>query len=333
LDNWNCEGYDVVVYPYPRLPWKSYSYVLWNKLSRKGQVFYHSEGPFDLIHAHYLLPDGYLAYLYSKRYNLPYLITIRNADIKFLKKLNRDTPDFKKAELVIKNAGYILSPNAAYKDFFNKLFGIDAVIIPHGIDKDLISGIKAQTERKIIITTIAQAIRRKQIDWVIEAVRSYKGKENILLNIVGEGPLLSELKEVAGGDERIVFRGKLPKTEVVGLLSQSDIFALPSIDETFGMVYLEAAATGNALVGHRNEGVWGVFVDGSDMLFCSDEKDFEQKLYQLIDNEKLRSKLKEGALTRVKTLTWDKVSDQYRNIYRQTIERDTPGEAVEKEEG
>lgn len=319
LKQWEFEGHNIQAYPYPRLPAVSYSYLLWNHLSKRGKAFYRSEGPFDLIHAHYLLPDGYLAFLFSRQYGLPYLITVRNADIRHLKRLSTNAPDFKKAKRVIQNAQQVLTPNAAYKDFVDRLFGIHAVIVPHGIDKKFLATKKEVTKEELIITTVAQVIGRKNIDWVMRAVKAYNGTQKIILHIVGEGPLLAELKQAAGQDPRIHFRGRLEKPEVLDLLRQSDIFALPSKEETFGMVYLEAAASHNAILGLKHEGVWGIFEDEREMIFCESEEDFSHRLHQLIGDEGAREALSQGAYDKACQLTWDGVSDQYHRLYLETI--------------
>lgn len=319
LKSWNCEGYDIAIYPYPRIPFKTFSYKAWNKLSDKGKSFYQRKGPYDLIHAHYLLPDGYLAYLFSKYYKLPYIITIRNADIKHLKILASSSSDFKKAGLVIRNAARVLSLNSAYKRYIDDLFSVDSLIIPHGLDDSVYARNNKTSGNIVSITTIGEAIKRKNIDWVIRGVKSYSGSEKIKLNVIGDGPLLTELKKIAGADERINFYGKLPHDKVLDKLRQSDIFALPSFDETFGMVYLEAAANQNAIIGLLNEGVWGIFENDIEMLFCINEKNFQELLHEIINNKKKRMELAEMAYKKAVHLNWANISKKYEALYKETI--------------
>jgi glycosyltransferase involved in cell wall biosynthesis len=320
LQSWNCEGYDIAIYPYLRIPFTSSSYKLWNKLSGIGKTFYKDTGPYDIIHAHYLLPDGYLAYLFSQHYHLPYIITVRNADIKHLRSLKKNDHDFKKAELVIKNASRVLSLNSAYKQYIDKVFGIDSLVIPHGLDDHIYASEKNIPGKVVTITTIAEAIKRKHIDWVIRGVKTYLGEVDIRLNVIGDGPLMPELKKIPGGDVRINFTGKLSHDEVLTSLRQSDIFALPSADETFGMVYLEAAANNNALVGLINEGVWGIFEDKKEMLFCKNENDFHELLHRLISSREERLTLSENAFIKATELNWATISKEYEELYNEIIE-------------
>ncbi|WP_235376200.1 glycosyltransferase, partial [Proteus faecis] len=62
------------------------------------------------------------------------------------------------------------------------------------------------------------------------------------LNIVGDGPLYESLSSIK--NEKIHFHGWKKNDEVLEILSKSDIFILPSDNETFGMVYIEAAING-----------------------------------------------------------------------------------------
>lgn len=320
LKSWNCEGYDIGIYPYIRIPFKSFSYRFWNKLSKTGRTFAENNGPYDIIHAHYLLPDGFLAYLFSIYHSIPYIITVRNADIKLLKKLSVSSHDFRKAELVIRNASQVLSMNSAYKELIDKMFGINSIIIPHGLADNIYAPDNKTDTKRVSITTIAEAIKRKNIGWVIDAFRSYSGEKKIELNIIGDGPLLSDLKKSVIHDDRVNFSGRLSKEEVLVKLRQSDIFALPSYDETFGMVYLEAAANYNAIIGLKHEGVWGIFEEEKEMKFCRDEKDFQQLLHSLIDNDKQRIEMANSAFKRARELNWANISKQYEKLYQGVID-------------
>jgi glycosyltransferase involved in cell wall biosynthesis len=294
---------------------------IWNKISNNNIAYYNKAGPFDLIHAHYLLPDGYLAYLYSRKFSLPYVITIRNADILFLKGLSKKNPDFKKASLVINKAQQILVLNLAYKIFIDDLFGISSLIIPHGIEKNAYFNDSPHAQsNKIIITTVSEAIKRKNIDWIINGFMNYSGNKSIELNIIGTGPLIDQLKKLSKNDNRVIFHGKTDRFNVLKILKYSDIFALPSFSETFGLVYLEAAATKNAIIGLKNEGVWGIFDNETEMLFCNNESHFQELFHKLINNHNLVSTLKTNAFKKALLLDWDNIVIKYKDVYNKAID-------------
>jgi glycosyltransferase involved in cell wall biosynthesis len=213
----------------------------------------------------------------------------------------------------------VLSLNLAYKEFIDDLFGISSIIVPHGIEEEAFYKENSQDNNKVKITIVSEFIKRKNIDWVINAFKSYSGEKEIELNIVGDGPLAGELKRLSAHDVRIHFQGKVPRVEVLKFLKESDVFVLPSFDESFGLVYLEAAATSNAIIGLKNEGVWGVFKENEEMLFCADEKELEQVLSSLIDNTRQIERLKENAFNRASNLKWSDIVTAYREIYSKAI--------------
>lgn len=65
-------------------------------------------------------------------------------------------------------------------------------------------------------------------------------------------------------DKNVTFTGHLPQHEVYEKMRQSDIFVLPSVGETFGMVYLEAMASGCIVVGTKDDGIDGIIKDGEN---------------------------------------------------------------------
>lgn len=319
LRSWNSEGFDISVMQYFRIPFRAMAYWFWNKLKLRDIEFYKKNGPFDLIHAHYLFPDGYLAFLYSKYFSVPYIITIRNADIRHLKSLPDNNPDFKKAKLIVSNAQEVLSLNLSYKKFIEDLFKVSSRIIPHGIELNALAEKVVQNDNKVVITVVAEAISRKNINWVINAFKTYKGQQTIELKIVGGGPLTYKLQTLATKDYRITFEGKLDRELVLQKLRESDIFALPSYDETFGQVYLEAAASGNAIIGLKNEGVWGIFENEKEMLFSEDEIHFKELIHKLIDSKKQRKDLSIQAYEKAKNLDWKNITEQYKESYTNAI--------------
>lgn len=316
LKGWKFNEFDITTYPYFHLPFKKRKFWLLSGLSKTGRSFLKKKPPSDLIHAHYLLPDGYIAYQISRFHKIPYIITVRSQDKQYLELISSINPDYKKAQKILKNAKQILVPNAGYKKFVESKFRIKCLIMPHGIESSVFKNNNSRKENEtIVITTVAEAIPRKNIDWIIKAFLQYKGTKKIKLNIIGDGPELQNLKQLAGNDDRITFKGRVEHAMALQILGESDIFALPSYNETFGLVYLEAAATHNAMIGLKGEGVWGVFEEDKEMLFCGNFEGFKQQLHRLIENDVLRTETTEEAFKKVKTMEWEKVQTKYKNVY------------------
>ena len=116
----------------------------------------------------------------------------------------------------------------------------------------------------------------------------------------------------------ISYLGELSEQQVSETLKQSDIFLLPRSTETFGLVFLEAAAKGNVIIGYKNSGVDGVFENEKNAFFINSKRQLIEVLKQIITNKKINY-YKEKANHRVKELTWEKVIKLYKNYYENIL--------------
>ena len=301
---------------YLRLPGKNLSYLLIDTIRPESYVDKNNLP--DLCHAHFIMPDGYIAFKIKKKYGVPYIVSVRSGDIRHLKTLGQKNPVYGKFLKVLENADKIIVHNRPQQEFIARL-GFDSILIPHGIESDVLNYSASKNNNPIVISVVAELIRRKNVDWVIRAVKEYDGNQSIQLIIAGDGVCRDELQRLADHAPHIRFLGKISRDEVMNLLGKSHIFALPSINETFGLVYLEAAAKHNAVICHRNEGVDGLFDDGKEMMFCEGYDDFRNMLNRLIDNPEEVKTLAVNGYTKVKNYTWEHVQSMYMEIYRQVM--------------
>ena len=114
-------------------------------------------------------------------------------------------------------------------------------------------------------------------------------KKNVSLLIVGDGPLLNEIKEKEFKD--IILTGRLNKDEVEKVYDTSDIILLPSVwQEPLSGILLEAAAH-NKVVISSNTGGSSDILDNEYMLDPLDLDGWKNKIIELIENKKLRIKM------------------------------------------
>lgn len=312
---WN-DG-EILVKPlkYMRLPGRRLSFLLLPLFKRKIKRYLEVEELPRLTHSHYVMPDGYFSYMLKRQCGIPYVISFRDSDMKFLE-LDDKCKVKKMTVEVLGNADSVVVHNAAHQTFL-KLYGIDSEVVSHGIEKSFLQEKdEMKPKAEITVTVVSGFIKRKNIDWVINAIKSYCGVKNVRLNIIGEGELAGELKNLAGDCKNINFLGQMSHDDVGKSLYGSDIFALPSYHETLGLVYLEAAAKENAVIAMKDTGVWGNYQDGEEMLFCDDYQSFERLLHNLIDDDDKRISLSEKAFERTRNeYTWDVSIEKYRKIY------------------
>lgn len=317
LKDWVYNSFEVFVIPFVQLPGLLTTYWFLNRIPKRA-VRDFEKNKYNLIHAHYGMPDGYMAYLLSKKYKVPYVLTLRNHDVLHLNQLKTWNPDYRKYIKVLDGASEILVTNANLQEYFNEM-GFASKIMPHGIDEKHFLKKEAKGVNDIIrISCVSNYIPTKNIEWVIDAILDYSGAKNIRLTVAGDMQHLPEYYKNIVND-RIVILGKQSHENVMELLESSDIFALPSEFETFGLVYLEAAAKRNAVVGFKAQGVWGVFEDKTEMLFAEDYQDFKRLLYKLIEEGEYRGNMQSNARKRAESMIWENVSCIYQKVYNNLL--------------
>lgn len=149
-----------------------------------------------------------------------------------------------------------------------------------GLDFSIdISPNKMINPEKIKVLTCANLILRKNIDKLIYAIKDLQGFE---LTVIGDGPQLEALKNI--GAQNVKFLGRLQRENVLKEMQKHDIFVLPSVNETFGMVYLEAMASGCIAVCTKNDGVDGIIKDGENGFLCEPDSEIIKQTLLKIKN-------------------------------------------------
>ncbi len=139
-------------------------------------------------------------------------------------------------------------------------------------------GIKSDYKR---VLTCANLIKRKNVDKLIEACKNIEG---IQLTVIGDGVEKNKLMKMSSD---VVFLGQLTQDRVFERMRASDIFVLPSVNETFGLVYLEAMACGCVTIGIKGEGIDGIIEDGVNGFLCEVDE-LENKLREVIARDDLK---------------------------------------------
>jgi phosphatidyl-myo-inositol dimannoside synthase len=175
---------------------------------------------------------------------------------------------------------------------FAAAFGARAALeyLPPGVDTDLFRpdpAVRAQLRARYglgdrpTVVCVSRLVPRKGQDMLIRALPSIRQRvPDAVLLLVSGGPYREKLERLAastGVTEHVVFTGSVPWAELPGHYAAGDVFAMPSrtrgrgLDvEAFGLVYLEASATGLPVVAGRSggapetvrDGVTGHVVDG-----------------------------------------------------------------------
>ena len=218
---------------------------------------------FDLIHAHVALPDGYAAMKITKDLGMPFLVTIHGMDLYVTIKKNLKCQ--MKIKKVFEQAGKVVVVSNELKKIAKKTIGFSdkTIIIGNGIHLDKICHLNEQSinsaNKNIIILSASYLIERKGIDFNLRAFsKILKKYPNLKYIIIGDGTEKKKLIDLAqqlGIQEKVEFLGMLSHEGVMKKMAEADIFSLPSWNEAFGVVYIEAMAHGKPVIGCKGEGI------------------------------------------------------------------------------
>lgn len=120
---------------------------------------------------------------------------------------------------------------------------------------------RARTTHRAILTVarLDSRERMKGIDEVLQAVHRLQAhRPELIYTIVGEGddrPRLERVVRELGLDDRVEFLGRVGDDELTSIYDSCDIFAMPSAQEGFGLVFLEAMAAGKPVIGALAGGI------------------------------------------------------------------------------
>lgn len=256
----------IVIYPVYKIPKVAYFYYpLYSFLNRYLKKI---DCEPDIVVAHYD-KSLIIGYGYSRGKGLPFVPGFHATP-----DLMVDQPgDFTRRCAKILEAASIIACRSFY--IYDKIRGwyphyqSKCFVAFSGLDENLILDIEfglAKLKRwkeigSVSILSVSSLIDLKNVDVNLRALAGLKGRIDWTYTIVGEGeerPKLEALTAELGIEDRVRFLGAKSHLEVIEEMKRSHIFVMVSYLETFGLVYLEALAAGNIVIGSRGEGIDGV---------------------------------------------------------------------------
>ena len=283
---------------------------------------------FDILHFHNFGPHSWqiLEKSHAKINVLTFHSYIDLKTNKFLKAFPFLLDLFKKA--VNKRISGVIGIAPFDLDIFNN-FKAPKTVIPNGIDLErfnlAVPKIKKFLDGKINILFVGRIEERKGLVYLIKAYKSLKKKhKNIRLIIVGEGNLKKECQNLVK-EKKIrdaFFEGKVEGDRIPAYFATCDIFAAPAIyGESFGIVLLEAMASGKPVVGFAIPAYKEV-LKGKGREFLVKPEDWRalaRKIEILIEDEEKRKEMGEWGQKEVKSYSWDIVTEKVLDFYQKLL--------------
>lgn len=214
---------------------------------------------FDIIHSLFAIPSAPSGLICAKKFRIPHVLSILGGDIYDpSKNLSPHKTPFLHYTVtkMIEESDKVIALSSDIKnravDYYNVSNNIDVIHL--GIPKPLFTkknrehfGLKPTD---VLLVTVGRLVARKGLQDLIRVVATLKD-QNIKLIVIGDGPEktgLEALSKSLGVSERILFLGYVSDEEKFQLLNISDIYVSSSHHEGFGIVFLEAMASGLPVV-------------------------------------------------------------------------------------
>lgn len=198
-------------------------------------------------------------------------------------------------------------------------------VIPNGVNLKKFKPSNPKIEKfmdgKINILFLGRIEERKGLIYLLKAYKILQEKyDNLRLIIIGEGVLEQECKDFCQNEnlQNVNFEGT--KDEVSNYFSTCDIFCSPAIyGESFGIVLLEAMASGKPVVCFSNIGYQQVLKNTPGEFLMAEPKNYlelSNKLSLLIENKKVRCEIGEWGIEESKKYSWDNIVENMLSFYK-----------------
>ncbi len=290
------------------------------KIARKHKI--------DKTIIFFTLPCGPIGYLLNKKFNIPYVVSLRGGDVPGLvPELNGAHRVIKKLRRAILRSSVKVVANASgLANLSRKADPFPVQVIPNGVDTNFFyplddSGKNRNNTFEFLFVGRFQP--QKNLFFLLDRLAELRSKDSrpFILHLVGDGPLKIDLQNYAerlGIHDKIVWYGWVDKERLRTLYLSADCFLNPSLYEGMPNTVLEAMACGlpvvasdipgnNDLVRH---GETGFLFDLNSSNECADV------LKTLLKNPALATSMgKKGREWVVKDFTWDKVAKEYLSLF------------------
>lgn len=228
----------------------------------------------DLTIASTLFSDGAVALQLWKEHKIPYVVVVRGTDVNlYMKKMphlyaigRQIVANAQKVVFVSPNQYRLTIKSLAFRGMSRDLQGKSATIT-NGIDSVWIENKHFADESRVPDSVLYIGVfdRNKNVLSLIDACRKLReSNPRLTLNLVGGGGACEQqvLAQVKANPEWIRFHGPIyDKQKLIQVCRQNSVFAMISISETFGLVYLEALSQGLPVVFTANQGFDGLIPD------------------------------------------------------------------------
>ena len=283
----------------------------------------HAQAPFDVLHAQYGYPCGWMAMEAARRIGVPVVVSIQGGDGHWV---GSCCETHRRAMVdVLDHANAVLIGCNSFRDEVVERLGTDPArftIVPGAVDTSRFSPGDSPPDNPPIMLYHGRVDARKGVlDLLHAAQQLVASNDRFRLLISGIGPTFDETAAAIpamGLDAHVEMTGYIDYDRVPEIYRRASIFVSPTYAEGFSNTILEAMASRMAVVSCRSVGVVDCIRDGENGLLTEpgDIDALAAALRQVLHDSALRTRLAEAALAECRTVySWSKVGRQIMDVY------------------
>ena len=224
----------------------------------------------------------------------------------------------------VKYADEIIVLSKGVQDYFKETYDRETHFIPNGVNRPQIREANLITEkfglkRDSYILFLGRLVPEKGIRYLVEAFKNVKTDKKLVIagGSSDTDSFMAELKELAKGDDRILFTGFVQGAMLDELYSNAYIYTLPSDLEGMPLSLLEAMSYGNCCLVSDIPECAEVVEDKALIFKKADVKDLQEKLQDACDHSgKVDAYKKQAADFICEKYNWDEITKETMKLYR-----------------
>jgi glycosyltransferase involved in cell wall biosynthesis len=296
-------------------------------------------GEFDLVHVHWVVPNGPIGALAVRGGTLPLVVSLHGSDVALAE---RSHAVGRIAKWSFARCAAVTAPSAELLGRARALGAPDRLeLVPYGADAVAVAPAEAHAVRErlgfapedIVVAGIGRLIRLKGFEHLVDAhARAIAEEPRLRLVLVGDGDLRSELEARAralGVADSVILAGAVERRVVPAYLEAADLVAVPSVHhdgyvDGLPNVALEALAAGKPLVATNVGGLPELVRPGENGLLV-EERDAEalaRAILELARDPELRARLGAAGQAEIREeRSWRKVGERFVEIYESIVPR------------
>lgn len=273
----------------------------------------------DVLHAHFVIPSGFVAWLLSKWFGIPYVLTAHGSDIpgynpdRFALAHTLLLPLWRK---IMRDAAGVTSPSEFLAGLIRSETDVPVHIVPNGYSPES----SGDSSKRNMVLVVSRLFPRKGVQHFLEAIRDLDSDWEFV--IAGDGPFKEELEAMARQVRpTVTFVGFVGKSRLRQLYQQARIMVFPSIRENFPMVLLEGMDAGCAVISTSAEGCAEVIGNTGMAVKPGCPVQIRSALEDLMSDPVRCEVLGEQARIRAQLFSWPRIADMYMDVFLE-VERE-----------